>query len=62
LLAFGLQRVDHNPLYELSGMSQADYESFNQDIQRSLPRSEWRTHVSPHRRALAVTAMMLMLT
>jgi hypothetical protein len=44
LLAFGLQRIDPNPLYELSGMSQADYESFNQDNVSTTVN----THATPH--------------
>lgn len=44
VLAFGLQRVDPNPLYELSGMSQADYESFNQDSVSSTVNA----HATPH--------------
>jgi schlafen family protein len=44
VLAFGLQRVDPNPLYELSGMSQADYESFNQDSVSTTVNA----HATPH--------------
>jgi hypothetical protein len=44
VLAFGLQRVDPNPLYELSGMSQADYESFNQDSVSTTVN----TYATPH--------------
>ncbi len=44
VLAFGLQRVDPNPLYELSGMSQADYESFNQDSISTTVN----TYATPH--------------
>src|SRR6266540_6959639 len=44
VLAFGLQRVDPNPLYELSGMSQADHDSFNQDSVSTTVNA----HATPH--------------
>lgn len=44
VLAFGLQRTDPNPLYELVGMAQADYDSFNQDGVSTTVN----THATPH--------------
>lgn len=44
VLAFGLERVDPNPLYTMVGMGQADHDSFNQDAVSATVN----TYATPH--------------